>query len=60
MLTYVCVVGLTVANYYQLANGFGRDADTLEEQSIERFLLVSGPTAQRSPDTDTSAVDIRC
>lgn len=40
-LNYACVVALTVANYYQLANGLGQDAHTLDKQNIERFLLVS-------------------
>lgn len=40
-LTYACVVGLTVTNFYQLSNGLGRDVSLQGEGMVERFLLVS-------------------
>lgn len=49
ILTFVCVVGVTVANYYQLSNGLGRDIYMLETQTVERFLLVSDAAVPAVP-----------
>lgn len=57
-LSHVCAVGLTVAEYYQLANGLGQQSYLLDSQSLERFLLVSDGLWRSFSSTNNIAVEV--